>query len=89
MVDNTRNASEQENRLADELAARLGDPDGAPRYEKYVERFSEGYIRKVLGQVLEVPAEKIRTSRAALFTWLMEHNGKGSQTKDKSANPRY
>ena len=65
----------REEALAQELAARLGDPDGLPVYMKIATRYPESVIRQMLGRALAVPQDRIRTSRGALFTWLMHHYG--------------
>ena len=46
----------REEYLAQELAERLGDPQGLPLYLKVAKRYSEFSIRQILGRVLEVPA---------------------------------
>ncbi len=65
---------DKEEAFAHELADRLGDPDGLPFYIRVVQRYREAYIRDILGIVLQVPAERIRTSRGALFNWLLDHH---------------
>lgn len=59
--------------LAQELAERLGDPDGLPFYLAISERLPESLIRAILRIVMEVPDERIRVSRGALFNWLLQH----------------
>ena len=59
--------------LAQELAEHLGDPDGLPYYLAISERVPESLIRAVLRIVMEVPDERIRVSRGALFNWLLQH----------------
>ena len=79
----------REEYLAQELAERLGDPDGLPLYLKVVKRYTESTIRHLLGQVLEVPDERIRTSRGALFNWLIQRYGTQHGTHDRAADARH
>lgn len=62
--------------LAKELAERLGDPEGLPFYRKVATQYPESVLREMLHRVLAVPAPHIRTSRGALFNWLIQHYGK-------------
>ncbi len=79
-----------EESLAQELAERLGDPDGLPLYRKVATRYTESSICHILGQVMEVPDERIRTSRGALFNWLIHrhgtHHGKHHGTHNRTAD---
>ncbi len=65
----------REEYLAQELMERLGDPQGQPLYLKVARRYTEFSIRQILGQVMEVPDARIRTSRGALFNWLIHRYG--------------
>ena len=65
----------REEALAQELAECLGDPDGLSVYLKIATRYPASMIRQMLDRALAVPQERIRTSRGALFTWLMHHHG--------------
>ena len=78
----------KEESLAQELAERLGDPDGLPFYLKIASRYSEQYIRTILGRVLEIPPEKIRTTRGALFNWLIQHHGEHPPKSGSAPDPR-
>ena len=63
----------REELLAADVAEALGDRAGFPYYLTIARRYPESHIRAVLRQVTEVPAERIRTSRGALFNWLIHH----------------
>ena len=76
MSDFEFEATSREELLAEELAERLGDPDGLPYYLTVVHSYPEAEIRKVLGMVLEVPEDRIRISRGALFNWYISHNAR-------------
>jgi hypothetical protein len=82
-------AVEAARRLARECAELLGDREGYPFYLKIAQQYPETYVRKILNHVLALPPERIRTSRGALFNWLIEHHGKiphnGESTQDDRA----
>jgi hypothetical protein len=78
----------REEYLAQELAERLGDPQGLPLYLKVAKRYSESSIRQILVRVLEVPDERIRTSRGALFNWLIQRHGKRFSPNDTTPDAR-
>jgi len=78
----------REEYLAQELAERLGDPQGLPLYLKVARRYTESSIRQILGRALEVPAERIRTSRGALFNWLIQRHGKRLTPNDTATDAR-
>ncbi len=79
----------REESLAQELAERLGDPEGLPLYRKVAIQFTEPSIRQILRRVLEVPDERIRTSRGALFNWLIHRHGTQHKTNDRAADARH
>lgn len=60
-------------KLAQEIADVLNDPDALPLYEKYTRQFSEEFLRKTLKKVLSIPEEKIKRTRGALFTYLVNN----------------
>jgi len=78
----------REEYLAQELAERLGDPQGLPLYLTVARRYTESSIRQILGRVMEVPDERIRTSRGALFNWLIHRHGKQRSSNDTPADTR-
>jgi hypothetical protein len=78
----------REEYLAQELAERLGDAPGLPLYLIVARRYTETSIRQILGRVLEIPDERIRTSRGALFNWLIQRYGKPRSSKDTAADAR-
>lgn len=59
--------------LAQELAERLGDPDGLPFYIAISRDLPESLVRAILRMVLEIPEDRIRKSRGALFNWMLQH----------------
>ena len=58
--------------LAFDLARELNDRQGLPFYLSCTKKYPEPVIRKVLGQVKEMPSEKITKSRAALFNHMIQ-----------------
>ncbi|MDP2960464.1 MAG: hypothetical protein Q8N71_03480, partial [candidate division Zixibacteria bacterium] len=58
--------------LALDLARELHDRQGLPFYLSCTKKYPESLLRKVLGQVKEVPSEKITKSRAALFNHMIQ-----------------
>ena len=78
----------REEYLAQELAERLGDPQGLPLYLTVARRYTESSIRQILGRVMEVPDERIRTSRGALFNWLIHRHGTRLSSNDTAPDAR-
>ena len=70
--------------LAWDLANDLEDLEGLPLYISYSRRYPEALLRKVLGVVKEIPDNKIKKSRGALFNYLIQKHGK--KTTDGSGN---
>jgi hypothetical protein len=88
MADHRFQPQSREEALAQELAERLGDPKGLPFYLKIVRRYSETFIRSMLGRVLEYPPERIHKSRGALFNWLIRHHGERPHNPDPDPDAR-
>jgi hypothetical protein len=88
MADFTFHPQGRGEALAQELAERLGDPQGLLFYLKVTRRYSESFIRSMLGRVLEFPPERIRTSRGALFNWLIRHHGAARTKADSPPDSR-
>lgn len=65
-------AQSREELLAADLAIALGDRDNFSLYLKLASNYPEQLLRKVLAEVRKIPAEKIRKSRGALFTYLVK-----------------
>lgn len=62
----------REELLALDLAKALNDLKGLPLYLSYSKKYPETLLRKVLGEVKEIPTEKIKKSRGALFNHLIQ-----------------
>jgi hypothetical protein len=62
--------------LALDLAQGLNDVKGLPLYVFYGRKYPEFFLRTTLGVVKEIPREKIKKSRAALFNYLVQQYAK-------------
>jgi uncharacterized radical SAM superfamily Fe-S cluster-containing enzyme len=62
----------REELLAFDLAQALKDRNGFPLYLSYAKKYPESFLRRVLGEVKEIPDRKIKKSRAALFNHLVQ-----------------
>lgn len=60
-----------ERKLANEIADTLKDRDSITMHLQYVRKYKEEFLRKVLNKVMALPESKIRKSRAALYTFLI------------------
>ncbi|TKJ32896.1 MAG: hypothetical protein CEE38_21995 [Planctomycetes bacterium B3_Pla] len=58
--------------LAVDLARALNDYQGLALYLSYCKKYPESLLRRVLGEVKEVPSKNIKKSRAALFNYLVQ-----------------
>ena len=73
----------REELLALDLAKALKDRNGFPLYLSYSKRYPESLLRRVLGEVEEIPDRKIKKSRGALFNYLIQ-----KYVKETSKNNR-
>lgn len=67
--------TQQEKKLAYEIADTLHDHEALTLYLGYTRRYTEAFLRKILIRVLSVPDHKIRKTRGALFTYLVGKHG--------------
>ncbi len=58
------------------LAQTLDDMDSLPLYEDFVRRFSRELLEKMLEKVLSIPQDKIKKTRGALFTYLVNNHAR-------------
>ncbi|MCL4873542.1 hypothetical protein KJ039_05630 [bacterium] len=58
--------------LAMDLAEALNDTKNLPLYLSYCNKYPEQLLRRGLSEVKELPREKIRKSRGALFNYLVQ-----------------
>ena len=63
--------SSSEIKLANEIADTLKDRDSITMHLMYVRKYKEEFLRRILNKVMALPDDKIRKSRAALYTFLI------------------
>ena len=66
------NTNDHNEILAQELASRLNDEAHLSLYRKFVQKLPVDVLKRILSEVTAVPTEKIRKSRGALFTYLVQ-----------------
>ena len=70
--------------LAQDVAAALNDRENLALYLSFAKKYPEALIRRVLGQVRDIPDAKIKKSRGALFNYLIQrYGGKNSQENSR------
>lgn len=62
--------------FAHEIGNALNDREAFPLYLTYVTKYPEEVIREILKRALSIPDHKIRKTRGALFTYLVEQYAK-------------
>ena len=62
--------------LAADLAQELNDLPNLPMYIAYANKYPEGLLRKALGAAMEMPQNKIKRTRGALFNHLVQRYAK-------------
>ncbi len=65
-------------RLAYDIADALNDRDATSLYISYARKYPESFLKKTLQKVLSIPDNKIRKTRGALFTYLVQQHGQRS-----------
>jgi len=69
----------REELLALDIARELNDLKALSLYLSYARKYAEGFLRRLLGEVKEIPTRRIKKSRAALFNYLIKkYDQKGS-----------
>jgi len=64
--------------LARDLAAGLDDEVNLRFYFSVCRKYPEEFLRKIYGQVKEIPLNKIKKSRGALFNYLIQKHEKNN-----------
>jgi len=65
------NYQPNEIKLANELAETLKDREALPFYLSLTRKYQEGHLRQILAKVMSIEETKIRKTRGALFTYLI------------------
>jgi hypothetical protein len=68
--------NEQLDELAQEIAKGLGEDEYLPVFRKLVRKYPEDVVRRAYERTLEIPAERVRKSRGALFNYLIKQYGR-------------
>ncbi len=74
--------SQEEKILAEELAISLNDQGSRQLYETFAAEYPEYLLRRILEEVLRVPAARIKKSRGALFTYLLRKYAASKSNND-------
>jgi hypothetical protein len=75
------NYTPQEIKLAHEIANTLDDRDSIPYHLLNARKYKEEFQRKILNKVMALPDNKIKRSRAALYTFLITQSGSYDDTR--------
>lgn len=76
-----QNYQVHEIKLANEIAETLKDRDSIASFLIFTRKYKEEFLRETLAKVMAMEESKIRKSRGALFTFLVNQNA-------KNGNPR-
>lgn len=68
--------SSHEIRLANEIAETLKDRDSITMHLQYARKYNEEFLRRILAKVMALPESKIKRSRAALYTFLINQSSR-------------
>jgi hypothetical protein len=69
-------------KLANEIADTLRDRDAFPMHLQYCRKYKEAFLRKILARVMSIDQSKIRSSRGALYTFLVNQHGGHDDPRD-------
>lgn len=69
--------TQEEERLAVEIAHALDDMDSLQWHRQMVSLYSETHLRKWLRKVLAIPSHKVISSRAAIYNSQIQKHGSG------------
>jgi hypothetical protein len=64
-----------ERKLAVEISEILKDRDSLTLHLQYARKYKEEFLRRILNKVMSLPESKIKRSRAALYTFLINQSG--------------
>jgi DNA-binding Lrp family transcriptional regulator len=73
----------REELLALDIARELNDLKSLPVYLSYARKHPESLLRKLLGEVKEIPQSKIKKGRAALFNYLIKKYAKSTSNNNR------
>lgn len=67
-------------KLAHEIANTLEDRDSITLHLQYARKYKEEFLRRILNKVMSLPDSKIKRSRAALYTFLINQNSRNGDS---------
>ena len=67
-------------KLANEIADTLKDRDSIAMHLQYARKYKEEFLRRILNKVMALPDDKIRKSRAALYTFLISQSSRNGDS---------
>lgn len=70
--------------LGIDLAIGLNDQKNLPLYLSYAKKYPEHFLRRIMGTVREIPDDKIRKSRGALFSYIVKKNAQKNTENHRS-----
>ena len=76
LENNNLHCLPQHRKLAMELAHGLNDIAALPLYIFFAQKYPEKFLREIFKKVFEIPEDKIRKTRGALFNYLVHKHGK-------------
>jgi hypothetical protein len=62
-------------KLANEIAETLKDRDSIASFMMFARKYNEKFLRETLAKVMSIDEAKIRKTRGALFTFLVNQHG--------------
>ena len=62
-------------KLANEIAETLKDRDSIALFLTFTRKYKEKFLRDILAKVMSIEEAKIRKTRGALFTFLVNQHG--------------
>ena len=62
-------------KLANEIAETLKDRDSIALFLTYARKYKETFLKEILAKVMSIDEAKIRKTRGALFTFLVNQHG--------------
>jgi len=71
----------QEIQLANEIADTLNDRDSLQYHLQNARKLKEEFQRRILMKVMSLPENKIRKSRAALYTFLISQGSRNGNSR--------
>lgn len=75
-----QNYDPHEIKLAHEIADTLKDRDSITLHLQYARKYKEEFLRRILNKVMSLDESKIRRSRAALYTFLVNQSGRNGDS---------